>query len=141
MALFCFPALLIFGEELLPGLGQGVTPIECPSTTIKAAAATATLLLHLLVQDPDGVFGEDVTCPAPHRRNSHHVPKHTRSAHGTPLTSQTGETYCRIDSADDISTGTTGAAVASPTSVSWSAVLYLLIVVGVTSAEGSEKSQ
>lgn len=40
-----------------------------------------------------------------------------------------------------MSTGTTGAAVVSPTSASCSAVLYLLMVVGVTSAEGSEKSQ
>ena len=37
--------------------------------------------------------------------------------------------------------GITGAAVVSPTSPSCRAVLYLLISVGRTSAEGSEKSQ
>lgn len=37
--------------------------------------------------------------------------------------------------------GMTGATVVRPMSPSCSAVLYLLIVVGRTSAEGSEKSQ
>jgi hypothetical protein len=37
--------------------------------------------------------------------------------------------------------GITGARVVMPTSPSCSAVLYLLMVVGRTSAEGSEKSQ
>lgn len=39
------------------------------------------------------------------------------------------------------SKGTTGASVVRPINPSCSAVLYLLIVVGRTSAEGSEKSQ
>lgn len=40
-----------------------------------------------------------------------------------------------------MSSGTTGAAVVMPINASCRKVLYLLMVVGRTSAEGSEKSQ
>lgn len=50
-------------------------------------------------------------------------------------------TYWSTESGDDRSTGSTGAAAVSPTRASCSAVLYLLMVVGLTSADGSEKSQ
>lgn len=43
--------------------------------------------------------------------------------------------------ADDKSVLKRGAAVVTPTSASCKKVLYLLIVVGRTSADGSEKSQ
>jgi len=51
------------------------------------------------------------------------------------------ETYCIADSGSDKSTVASGAAVVRPTKASWRKVLYLLIWVGRTSAEGSEKSQ
>jgi hypothetical protein len=43
--------------------------------------------------------------------------------------------------ADERSAAMRGAAVVDPTSASWRNVLYLLIVVGWTSADGREKSQ
>ena len=50
-------------------------------------------------------------------------------------------TYCNTVMAPVTSMVTSGMAVVAPISASCSAVLYLLIVVGRTSAEGSEKSQ
>lgn len=51
------------------------------------------------------------------------------------------ETYCKIVSVCAKSTLKIGAAVVRPTKANWRKVLYLLIVVGRTSADGSEKSQ
>ena len=51
------------------------------------------------------------------------------------------KTHCMIVNGVPRSAGTRGAMVVRPTSPSCSAVLYLLMVVGCTSAEGSEKSQ
>lgn len=51
------------------------------------------------------------------------------------------KTYCIAVIAWLTSTVTKGRAVVAPMSASCSAVLYLLIVVGWTSAEGREKSQ
>lgn len=51
------------------------------------------------------------------------------------------KTYCIAVIAEPISIVTKGRAVVAPISASCSAVLYLLIVVGWTSADGSEKSQ
>jgi hypothetical protein len=51
------------------------------------------------------------------------------------------ETYCMMVKADVKSAVRMGAAVVTPTRASCRKVLYLLIVVGRTSAEGSEKSQ
>lgn len=50
-------------------------------------------------------------------------------------------TYCMIDNVVVISAATSGAAVVTPIKPSCRTVLYLLIVVGRTSAEGREKSQ
>jgi len=50
-------------------------------------------------------------------------------------------THCIIPKVEPRSTGMTGAAVVRPTRASWRKVLYLLMVVGRTSADGSEKSQ
>lgn len=49
--------------------------------------------------------------------------------------------YCMAVIATLTSTVTNGMAVVAPIKASCSAVLYLLIVVGRTSAEGREKSQ
>ena len=57
------------------------------------------------------------------------------------MESQYGLTYCMTVRADDRSVLKRGAAVVTPTSASCKKVLYLLIVVGRTSADGSEKSQ
>jgi hypothetical protein len=51
------------------------------------------------------------------------------------------KTYCIIVNAGVKSVPTSGAAVVAPTRASCKNVLYLLIVVGRTSAEGREKSQ
>ncbi len=51
------------------------------------------------------------------------------------------QTHCMMVNGVPRSAGTRGAMVVRPTSPSCSAVLYLLMVVGCTSAEGSEKSQ
>jgi hypothetical protein len=51
------------------------------------------------------------------------------------------KTYCMIVNAEAMSPATRGAAVVAPTNNNCSTVLYLLIVVGCTSAEGREKSQ
>ena len=51
------------------------------------------------------------------------------------------KTYCIADSGSDKSRVASGAAVVRPTKASWRKVLYLLIRVGRTSADGSEKSQ
>lgn len=50
-------------------------------------------------------------------------------------------TYCIAFIAELTSTVSKGIAVVAPIRASCKAVLYLLIVVGCTSAEGSEKSQ
>lgn len=50
-------------------------------------------------------------------------------------------TYCITVKGVPATTGTRGAIVVRPISASWRKVLYLLIVVGCTSADGSEKSQ
>lgn len=51
------------------------------------------------------------------------------------------QTYCIIVKGWLISKGSTGAIVVTPISAICKNVLYLLMVVGCTSAEGSEKSQ
>lgn len=51
------------------------------------------------------------------------------------------KTYCIIVSVGAKSTLKIGAAVVRPTKANWRKVLYLLIVVGRTSADGREKSQ
>lgn len=86
------------------------------------------------------IFREDVASPAPYCSSSNHIPIQLDHALSPPP--HPGDpTYCSILSGDAMSTGSTGAAAVSPTRASCSAVLYLLMVVGLTSAEGSEKSQ
>lgn len=50
-------------------------------------------------------------------------------------------TYCITVRGVPPRAGTTGAVVVMPISANWRNVLYLLIVVGCTSADGKEKSQ
>lgn len=54
---------------------------------------------------------------------------------------RTRETHCITAKGVPSITGTKGAIVVKPMSASWRNVLYLLMVVGRTSAEGKEKSQ
>lgn len=56
------------------------------------------------------------------------------------ISTNTG-TYCIAVIAELTSTVTSGIAVVAPINANCKAVLYLLMVVGCTSAEGSEKSQ
>jgi hypothetical protein len=77
-------------------------------------------------------------------RPDHDIPgryKHISITGGDERIMVCAQTYCMIVKGMPMSRGTTGAMVVRPIRPSCNAVLYLLMVVGWTSAEGREKSQ
>jgi hypothetical protein len=96
-------------------------------------------IFFILVQYLNCIFRINIACTAPYCCYSHQVSKLTLSA--AQNYHRPRKTYCIAVIAELTSTLTKGDAVVAPIKANCNAVLYLLMVVGRTSAEGREKSQ
>lgn len=114
---------------------------SCPVTYFSLLLINRTTFLFLLLfltQYLHRIFCVYVTRTTPNSRSSNQVP---RTISAITSSSFLRQTYCMAVIATLTSTVKRGVAVAAPIKASCRAVLYLLMVVGWTSADGSEKSQ
>jgi hypothetical protein len=97
------------------------------------------LLFGFVTEYFNSVLRVYITCATPDSCCSHQIAYELSAV----LSPQKGfrNTHCIACIAVLTSTASNGMAVVAPIKASCKAVLYLLIVVGCTSAEGSEKSQ
>lgn len=121
----------------------------CNGTIHKWSSSWLLLLLALRLsllrllsvgQDLHSILTIHIACTTPYRRRSHNIPI-TPLASTNTIPSSDHQTYCIIVNPNPISTGTTGATIIPPINPSCNAVFHLLMVVGLTSALGNEKSQ